>query len=194
MDIFQILVFEHALIREYLQLLEGAIDQLRNGRRPPLEFFHKAARFGREFVGTYHHIKEEDHVFAFLAQKNAGLYEESIAHLRAEHDQGGEALVEISSSLLAYSRGDEDAALHIERSLAGYVAMLTHHVFEEDHVFFPAVQRELTEEERDYLFMVFQQEFDKAGQDAVEQYSEVLRQMGVLLRESAGAELVGRAG
>ena len=47
MEIVEMLVKEHGLIRQFLDNLDLAVEKIEGGERPPREFFEKAVKFAR---------------------------------------------------------------------------------------------------------------------------------------------------
>lgn len=78
----EILVEEHALIRQGLDNLSLAIEKLEEGEKPPAEFFEAAIRFARTFSDKFHHFKEEYLMFTRLAERNNGAIDAQIDALR----------------------------------------------------------------------------------------------------------------
>ena len=68
MDAMNILRSEHALIRQYLDNLSLASQQLEAGERPAREVFEKAVDFSKRFVDKHHHFKEEHIMFTWLGK------------------------------------------------------------------------------------------------------------------------------
>ena len=68
MEPMEALKNEHGLIRQFLENLERAAINMKDGVNPPREFFDKALLFAREFADDYHHIKEEHMLFVRVAQ------------------------------------------------------------------------------------------------------------------------------
>ncbi len=59
--------------------------------------------------------------------------------------------------------------------------MLRHHIHKEDHIFFPAVDIELTDEENNYLLEEFSKEDNKKGGNVLEKNKTVVDEMAKML-------------
>jgi hemerythrin-like domain-containing protein len=59
LDAIEILVEEHKLILNGLELLTTAAEKIVRNQNPPREFFEKAATFTRDFTNKFHHYTEE---------------------------------------------------------------------------------------------------------------------------------------
>ena len=97
---------EHGLIRQFLDIMEGALKKLREGERPPREFFEKGIHFARKFADEYHHLKEEHIMFVRLAQKQSGEYDGEVESLRHQHETGRDHIAAIGAALDGYETGN----------------------------------------------------------------------------------------
>lgn len=182
----KILTEEHALIRQYLDNLEMSLEKMESGEKPPVQFFEKGLDFSQKFVNKFHHFKEEHLMFGLLAQKRKGVIDAQIDSLRYQHERGRDLLSEIRNSLDGYMRcGDtkcEDIySTTIIENIASYIHLLRHHIHREDHIFYPAVDIELSDEEQWYLLNEFSKEDEKAGGDFLEKNRKLVTEMGALL-------------
>ena len=168
MDAMNVLRGEHALIRQYLDNLSLALQQLESGERPAREVFEKAVDFSKRFVDKHHHFKEEHIMFTWLAQRKKGEFDASIDTLRFQHERGRHLVSMITSALDGYEKGQEDKVLSLVENTAAYVALLRHHIHREDHVFYPMVKQELAEADNQDLLKAFDEENQKAASGFVE--------------------------
>ena len=169
-----ILTQEHVLIRLMLDNLSVAVHRMELGGRPAREFFEKAIEFGQSFVHRYHHYKEEYVMFTRLAEKKQGALDQSVKALRFDHERALNLLAEIGRSLPGYAAGGEQEAAIILGDLASYVAMLRRHIYQEDHVLFPMVERDLSEAEQAELMKVFKQTTDEFGGHIFETFQQAV--------------------
>lgn len=173
---------EHGLIRQYLDNLEGALRKMREGERPPREFFEKAVKFGREFADDYHHVKEELIMFVRLAQKMGGEYDGQIESLRHQHETGRDQISVINAALAGYEEEGSFRFDEITESLTNYIPMLRDHIHTEDHVFFPLAYEKLDAEEQEQLQAEFDRAKEKSGGDIFEESHSLVIEMGSILR------------
>lgn len=166
MKAIEILTREHGLILRALEMLSRARMQIEKNQRPPKAFFDIALAFLREFADEFHHFKEEYLMFGFLALKKGDAFDGPIGGLRFQHERCRACLDGISNSLDAYAEGDHIAITTLLEKLAAYISLLRRHIYEEDHIFFKLVERELSKEEEDILLMQFKKEDDKMGDQA----------------------------
>ncbi len=59
MKLTEILVSEHALIKDVLNHLSDAVERLGTEDGPPKEFFEKTVEFVHAIADKLHHVKEE---------------------------------------------------------------------------------------------------------------------------------------
>jgi len=177
----EILTKEHVLIRLMLDNLSVAVHRMELGGRPAQEFFEKVIEFGQSFVHRYHHYKEEYVMFTRLAEKKQGSLDQSVKALRFDHERGLNYLAEIGRSLPGYAAGGEQEAAIIVADLAGYVAMLRRHIYLEDHVLFPMVEKDLSEQELADLVGVFKQVASKFGGHVFETFQQAVLSLRTFL-------------
>ena len=173
---------EHGLIRQYLDNLEDALRQMREGNRPPKEFFENAVKFGRDFADGYHHPKEELIMFVRLAQKFSGEYDGQIESLRHQHETGRNHISTIEAALVGYEDDSTFRFDEITESLTNYIPMLRDHIHTEDHVFFPLAYQKLSEEEQEQLQVEFDKAKEKSGESIFEESHSLVIEMGSILR------------
>lgn len=181
MDPIEILMNEHGLIRNYLDNLTRAVTKLENGERPPRAFFEKAVLFSREFADKFHHFKEEHLMFVRLATKKRGDVDAQIEALRYQHERGRQLVSQIEESLEGYGKGDSYKTSVLIESVAAYVSLLRQHIHTEDHIFYPMVRKELSEEEIDDLLAEFDREKREWGGDTFERHHKFVVEMSSIL-------------
>ena len=102
-------------------------------------------------------------MFGLLAQKKDGAFDGPISALRFEHERCREFVKKIERSVEDYSRGDQIATATLLENLAAYISILKRHIHSEDQIFFPMVDRELSQDEKEALQLQFQKEEEKMG-------------------------------
>ncbi len=172
---------EHGLIRQFLDNLALAVAKLEDGEQPPREFFDKAVLFARTFADSFHHIKEEHVMFVRLAQKNNGAIDGQIESLRHQHDRGRNYISAIAEALDGYAEGKPIQISDVLENAAAYISLLRNHIHKEEHVFFPMVDKELSDQEQDELRAEFDKARQKAGENAFENSHKFVVDMGSML-------------
>jgi hemerythrin-like domain-containing protein len=184
MEPLEILRNEHGLIRQYVDHLAASAEKLQRDERPPREFFEKALQFSNEFASQYHHVKEEYMMFVRLAMKKGGAMDGEIESLRHQHETGRDYISAINNSLEGYANGEPAKVSLILENLGAYVSMERQHLHKEDHVFFPLVQDEFTDDEMKQVSAEFDKVRQKAGDDAFERNHKLVVEMGSLLQHT----------
>ncbi len=159
----EILVREHRLILRVLDNLSLVREELEKGKRPSGEFFEKAVEFSRGFSDKFHHYKEEYLMFGLLAEKKEGDIDLEIGALRHQHERGREFIRGIGNAIKGYRMGNEIATTTLLENLASYISLLRRHIHNEDHIFFPMVEKELSDDEKRALLAQFRNEDVKMG-------------------------------
>ncbi len=181
MEILEMLVKEHGLIRQFLDNLHLAVEKIEGGEHPPREFFEKGVKFARNFTDKYHHFKEEYLLFGLLAMKKKGQIDAQIDSLKYSHERGRSLVNELEKALDGYSQGQEAQLIGILEGLAAYISLLKQHIHREDHVFYPMAEGEISEKEQNELLKEFLKEDEKLGGKAWEFNRRLLQEMGRLL-------------
>ena len=181
MNAIEILINEHSLIRKFLENLALADEKLQHGERPPREFYDKAVQFARTFADLYHHFKEEQTMFARLAQIKGGEIDDKIEMLRYQHDRGRNFVNEIANSLDGYEKGDPIKTKTLLENAADYISLLRHHIHTEDHIFFPMADNSMSEREKWDLLKEFDKVENKTGKRTFETCHKLVADMGSLL-------------
>ncbi len=181
MKAIEILVNEHNLISDGLDLLTTAAEKIVRGQNPPKEFFEKAITFTRKYTNEFHHYKEEIVMFGLLAQKHGGAIDAEIERLRSQHDALHNNMNEISSALDAYSQGSDTETRRLHRNLSDYINTLRGHIAAENRIFYPMVVKALTDDEKVMLLAEFEKYAAETGPEAVEEYGNLVTEMRELI-------------
>jgi hemerythrin-like domain-containing protein len=159
----EMLIEEHVLIRQMLSHLSQARKMIETDQRPPKALFEKAVFFSRNFTDKYHHFKEEYLMFGLLANKKEGILEKRLTALKYEHERGCQFIETLSHSISEYAKGDDFATTTLLENIASYTSILKRHIFVEDHIFFPLVEKVLSDQEDRELVIQFQKESQRMG-------------------------------
>lgn len=177
----ELLISEHNLIRQALDNFSLAVEKLEKGETPSREFLEKAVEFARSFADKFHHFKEEYLMFGYFAQKKSGALDAQIETLRHQHERGRNLIGEIAHSLDSYSKWEDAQTIMLLENLAAYTSLLRHHIHREDHVFYPMVDKELSDAEQQALLDEFKKEDAKTGGTTFENSKKLVMKMGSLL-------------
>jgi len=181
MQPIEILANEHRLIRQALDSFSLATNKMEQGINPPVEFFEKAVDFARTFIDKRHHFKEEYLMFGRLAERHQSELDAQIEALRHQHDHGREFISEMANALDGYAKGKDAQVTIMIENLASLVTLYRHHIHREDHVFFPMVENDLSQEELDDLGGLFAKEDEKSEHGTLERMQRLADELVTLL-------------
>lgn len=172
------LMNEHRLIEQVLGSLATFAGGLEDGdpdARPTLAGF---ARFFSELADRCHHGKEEDGLFAALA--DAGFPRE-VGPVRVMLEEHVLGRAHVAALAAAGARGGPLAGDELEdvrRHAREYVALLSAHIQKEDQILFPAAERALQSEVLEDLARQFEaHERDEMGDGTHEQLHELAEEL-----------------
>jgi hemerythrin-like domain-containing protein len=140
MNAIQILVSEHDQILTMIRIVETILSSDDEGALP-VDDLHSLIDFIRNFADKYHHLKEEDVLFAEMG--NYGMSHDSgpIAVMLHEHNQGRDYIRKASESLALYEAGDVTAVADIRFNLLSYAELLTNHIQKENRILYPMAEK-----------------------------------------------------
>jgi len=164
MTITHPLVQEHEVILRGLDCLKTVRKRIEKNEYPPARFFDHALPFFRNYADKRHHFKEEFLMFGLLAEKKRGELDLEIGALRHQHDLGRQCLTRVEASVRGYAMKNEIAVTTLLENLAAFSAILSRHIFREDHLFFPLVEALLSKDEKQALTEQFLQEEQRLNQ------------------------------
>lgn len=175
LTVTEVLTAEHRAIERMLAVLEAAAQRLRAGERVPAEIFREAVDFVGNFVDKYHHGKEEANLFPLLEERGVSREGGPLGVMLHEHDVGRKYIGAIDAAIGAYEEGAEAAARVIEENVRGYIHLLRHHIWKEEHVLFPMADQVLSSVDQQELGERFEQvEAQVMGPGVHERYHELL--------------------
>ncbi|MCP4580501.1 MAG: hypothetical protein GY839_02705 [candidate division Zixibacteria bacterium] len=182
MKAIEILINEHRLILKFLDLLDTVRDGLIRGEVPPKEFFERSVNFAREFADKFHHFKEEYIMFSLLAKKRNGLFKNEVNRLRNQHESSRAYIDNVFNSFNRSDKISNKRIKSIDKNLWNYIIDLRDHIDYEDNIFFPLVERELSDEDLDLIHAEFIKINGSNGGRAFEKGREHLKILASLLK------------
>ncbi|OLS26895.1 MAG: hypothetical protein HeimC3_06520 [Candidatus Heimdallarchaeota archaeon LC_3] len=103
MSIIQLILNEHKVIVQYIQLINNIILNLKNKKEIGMDDINFIVEFYRNYIDKHHH-KLEEIVFPLLMKNNSIETEGIIELIINEHDMGGDFITEIGRLI---QNGDE---------------------------------------------------------------------------------------
>ena len=146
-----ILMEEHRGIERMLDVVDRAAARVERGELVPPRLFADAAVFFRSFADRCHHRKEENHVFARMAQRGIPVEGGPLGVMFAEHDQGRAYVRIMREEGEKYAEGRLTNPDLLIDAVRGYVHLLRQHITKEDRILYPMGNQVLTPEDQEQL-------------------------------------------
>lgn len=156
-----ILMIEHRLIERMIHVVQEALDQIQSTNKVDPVFIDTVVDFIQMYADRTHHGKEEDILFAELAQRTLSAPDrQNMNELIDEHVFARNTTKALIDANGRYRNGDSSALPDILDKLSTLVEFYPKHIEKEDKNFFPASRSYLTEEEDQNMLEEFW-EFDR---------------------------------
>src|SRR4030042_1699709 len=120
-------------------------------------------------------------MFGLLAEKHRSELDAEIQVLRYQHEHSREFVSEMANALDGYAKGKDAQVTIMLENLASYTTLLRHHIHREDNVFYPMVERDLSQQEMDDLAELFRKEAAKTGRDTLGDMRRLAGELAALL-------------
>jgi hemerythrin-like domain-containing protein len=154
---------EHELILQALEALEKKLHAVQEPSAADRAYFEKAVEFLRGFADKCHHGKEEELLFARMAERGFPTQGGPIAVMLSEH-QAGRGFIRGMAEAAAGIGMDPKAGDELRNNGHGYIQLLRSHIAKENQVLFPMADRVLGPEDQHDLQHAFEQfERDETG-------------------------------
>jgi hemerythrin-like domain-containing protein len=176
------LTSEHKVILQVVEGLSLLATEMRSGKTVDPALLLEAVAFMREYADQCHHAKEEDLLFPALIDHGVPLHGCPIDALLHEHEQGRKLVREIADGTDAYIRNEHGAADAIVKASDKITTLYTNHIWKEDEMVFPMVQRLLPEGDREALYAAFQEVEAKNPPGTHDRFSAFASQLAALKR------------
>lgn len=169
MEATRTLTDEHHLILQVVEALEACATQVEADHRVDRADVARFATFFREFTDVCHHGKEEDILFAALADAGFPTTNGPLAVMRLEHDRGRRLvrqIRELSEKPEEWEPADFEA---FSGAAHAFATLLRDHIRREDEVLYPLAEQHLSETQMrqvDELFQLFEEQREKGLQHA----------------------------
>lgn len=153
MNVTDTLSQEHQFILQYITLMQHYADF--NERYPESGLlFREAPRFIKfieEFADQFHHEKEEEHLFRFMAEPGVLTHCNPLPQMLAEHRQ---------ARLLANNMHKAFAARQLNELIAAvksYAQLLKEHIFKEDNILYPMAEQGMSDVQKTELLQAYEE-------------------------------------
>ncbi len=169
---------EHISILTMIRILGKMADRFDAGDRIDPADPAQSVEFLRIFADKCHHAKEEGHLFPEM--EKVGVVREGgpIGVMLAEHVEGRKHVAAMAATLEGLGREDIPAARAFAAAARRYGALLTQHIFKEDHVLYPmADARFSADQQRDLAARFAEVEKAVVGEGRHEEFHRLLERL-----------------
>jgi hemerythrin-like domain-containing protein len=146
---------EHRVILKVVDGLRRLADRLRAGEAVNVAALRQADAFLGEYADRLHHAKEEDLLFPALIAHGVPQHGCPIDALLHEHQRGRELRGRMAAATELYAGGDAGAAEEIASVVDAVALLYPNHIWKEDEMVFPLVDRLFPDGDRDGLLARF---------------------------------------
>ncbi len=145
-EAIQIIRDEHAAIAAVLYCLRYLVRQMRDeGKEANFPLLHAILDYIVSYPDRWHHPKEDDYLFASVKEATHEA-DHLIAELEQEHQIGYPMIEELKQELLAFERGEPEAAKRFYAVVDRYTHLEWGHMRKEEDLLMPIAERVLSAE------------------------------------------------
>jgi len=169
---------EHEAILLMITVLEKMAEKLGANETVDTTHLKKAVDFIKIFADKCHHGKEED--LLFPAMEKAGIPRTGgpLGVMLRDHVEGRGYVTAMSEALPGLTKGDRQAAARFAENARNYGALLTQHIFKEDHILYPMADARLTAAQQSELAACFADvEENVIGHGQHEEFHRLLKEL-----------------
>jgi hemerythrin-like domain-containing protein len=159
------LMHEHEFIKKVVAALGRLAPAPDEAQQADPATLREIVHFMREFADRCHHAKEEDLLFPAMEAKGVPESGCPLGALRNEHQQGRTLVRALAEATEALAAGRPEAGAAIADTVTQIDALYTNHIWKEDDMVFPMVDRLFSVEERSALFARFEEAERDIGAD-----------------------------
>lgn len=143
-DLIRTLMEEHTVILRALTLLKLVADDTKKRKPPALADLRTLIRFFKQYADRIHHFSEEEILFVTLQRTRDHSIRRMMDKLCTQHVIGRMLVAQMEDALAGAKLARRGWRTQLVDNATAYHTLLTIHICDEDHVFFPAVDRLLT--------------------------------------------------
>lgn len=167
-----VLSAEHQHILKVIGFLTKESERLAAGASLDKDFFNKVLDFIRGYADQFHHLKEEEILFAELNKEATAMPCNPISQMLYEHELGRGFVKGLAEGL-----AENNQAKVIENA-RGYADLLQEHIFKEDNILYPMADQALSQEVQQTMLEKFQEaEQEKFGPSGGEKYLAMIKEL-----------------
>lgn len=143
-DLIRTLMDEHLVISRALVVLNHTIQTINKRQPPPVADCRALIRFFRQYADRIHHYSEEELLFVALQRSRNTSVRTMIDKLSTQHVIGRMLVAQMDESLADARLARRGWRTKFVENGRAYHTLLTIHICDEDHLFFPAADRALS--------------------------------------------------
>ncbi len=177
MNPIEILMNEHQIILSVCDSSDRESARLSRGGAVDARRVETILDFIRSFADRFHHAKEEDLLFARMAERGFPVEGGPIGMMLREHEIGRGHVAGIAGDLPRAAAGDASARTVAAENLGGWAALLRQHIFKEDNILYPMAVRMLTPADMKALEEDFARVAREFGEGFHARYASVAREL-----------------
>ena len=164
---------EHRNIERLLGVLEHELDIFDRAEKPDYEVIGAIIAYFEVYTELYHH-PQEDVIFARLKRRDPAAAAR-IGELAREHQKGADRLRYVSKAFARVLAGGEMLRQDVDAIVRDFLQHERRHIAMEDHDFFPAAVKALTQADWAEIASMVSPRKDPLFSDATEARFDMLR-------------------
>lgn len=153
----RILEREHGYIQRVVAALVRQTVAIEAGEAPDLVLLERAVDFLRTYSERYHHAKEEGILFPLLEERGAPATGCPLVALKHDHVVGHGVVNDLADAVAAGRAGRPGPVENLLRPLHTLTDLYPGHIWREDYLLFPMMQRTLSEADMEELTRLFEE-------------------------------------
>jgi hemerythrin-like domain-containing protein len=173
---------EHQVIQRVVAAMVELADLVETGQEIKRGVIGDIVEFMRDFAGGIHEEKEEFFLFPLLEKRGVSVRSAPVRMMVHEHQLGRSLIDGLAGNFDAYQADDPEAINRLMENLRRLSDLYPLHIWREDMLLFPKVDRALSEEDNSKLAEDFLATEEHAGGDALARYEKLAEQIEQQLR------------
>lgn len=164
MKAIDILVKEHDSILSMIEIIRKIFTGSEDKTAINIGHVEMVVDFIRNFADKYHHLKEEDVLFAEMEKYGMPREGGPIGVMLMEHDEGRAYVRNTIEAIERFKNGDLSALAEMENNLMNYGLLLTNHIHKENHILYPMAEKFLPID----VLKTIGEDFEKANSETID--------------------------
>jgi len=152
------LVEEHRTILSVLEVFNYFARDIVSSNTCDKDQLGRYVKFIREYADKYHHAKEEDILFATMAENGFSQNVGPIAVMLHEHVEGRKYVQFLWEASREPGERTEDECRAVVSAIRGYADLLRAHIYKENNILYPMAREHLPKD----IYQAMTERFDQA--------------------------------